>query len=60
MTSKKESASETFRTTESMKRKANVLARLYINVLKLFRICCPNSKNRKKHANDTTVQQNVA
>ena len=60
MTAKKESTSDTFRTTESMKRKANVLARLYINILKVLRICCPNSKNKKKHKNDTPVQQNVA
>ena len=60
MPTKKESTSDTFRTTESMQRKANVLARLYINILKVFRICCPNGKKRKKHGNDTSVQQNVA
>ena len=41
----KKTSSETMRTTESMKRRANVVARCLINIMKIFRMC---KKTRKK------------
>ena len=38
-------SSDTMRTTASMKRKANVVARCLINIMKVFRLC---RKTRKK------------
>ena len=37
---------ETLRTTESMKRKANVISRCMINIFKIFRMCKKTPKNR--------------
>ena len=41
-------SSETLQTTESMKKKAHILARCLINILKFWKVC----KKRKKTPND--------
>ena len=44
-TTDKKTSSQTMRTTESMKRRANVVARCLISIMKIFRMC---KKSRKK------------
>ena len=40
-------SSETLKTTDSMKRKARVVSRFFINLLKLLRFCKKHKKTQK-------------
>lgn len=47
---KKKESSPTFRTTDSMKKKAHVVTRCFINLLKMFRLCSKKHKKNKGYA----------
>ena len=47
MTLTKSESTDTLRTTKTMREKAKVVSRCFINMLKFWRVCCREKKTRE-------------